>query len=262
MTLPDVTEVCEKSTVLSVNQLTLSTSQKTIFGELRFTVHAGELLAVMGPSGIGKSMLAKAIAGFLPEPVHAEGRIQIAGSEVSQLSLLQRRADQRPAFIFQDALQALNPLVSVESHLGLALEATRTRLSEAQRLEVTLLLSRLGFTTPESVLPLLPGQLSGGQRQRICIAMALLGHAHVLIADEPTSALDPVTGTEILSLIRENVHHRDLAGVLITHDLPSALACDKLLVIDDGKMVAYDTPDSVLRRNAHPFCQQLARLAA
>lgn len=214
----------------------------------------------MGPSGIGKSMLSKAIAGFVPSDVFVSGSIKLAGVEVFDRSLLQRDSAQRPAVIFQDALQALNPLATIEAQLSLALSSNRTRLKDADLEQIIQLLLKLGFDEPEKTLACYPSQLSGGQRQRICIAIALLGSAKLIIADEPTSALDPVTENEILSLFRSSVKERDLSGLLITHDLPAALACDKIVVIDDGEMIAYGSPHQAIHESEHRFCAQVREL--
>ncbi|PMG18796.1 ATP-binding cassette domain-containing protein [Vibrio splendidus] len=246
--------------LLSVDQLTIKTSSRTLFQDIHFDVYRGELLAIMGPSGIGKSMLSRAIAGFLPDTVEVEGHISLSGDAVCGLPMLQRAAAQRPAVIFQDALQALNPLVSIEGQLSLALTGTHTKLKSQDKIKLTELLVQLGFPNPETILPLYPSQISGGQRQRICIAIGLLSNADLIIADEPTSALDPVTEQEILKLIRDNVKQRQIGGLLITHDLHSALACDKLLVIDDGGVVAYGAPKHALESSSHAFCCSLRDL--
>lgn len=246
--------------ILAVNQLQISDSHQSLFRNISFTLAEGEVLAVMGPSGIGKSMLSKAVAGFLPKDVYAHGEVFINGKEVSTQAMLQREAAQRPAVIFQDALQALNPLASVEQQLSLALTGNTTRLNSAHRATVSTLLDQLGFSDADMALKQYPSQLSGGQRQRICIAIALLGRANLLIADEPTSALDPITESEILTLFRNSIQQRNIGGMLITHDLSAALACDKLLVIAEGTMVAYGTPKEAITLSNHEFCQQLAQL--
>nr|WP_117234815.1 ATP-binding cassette domain-containing protein [Vibrio maerlii] len=246
--------------LLTVNQLSLQDHKRTLFSDINFDLYAGEVIAVMGPSGIGKSMLSKAVAGFLPEDISSDGSILLNGIEVSGLEMLRRESEQRPAVIFQDALKALNPLATVGQQLALARTKTKTRLDSKSRSEVTSLLSQLGFSEPESILKLNPSQLSGGQRQRICIAIALLGDANVLIADEPTSALDPITEQEILSIFRESIHSRMIGGLLITHDLPAAMACDKILVIADNQMVAYGSPVEAIKQSDHPFCQQMLEL--
>ncbi|MDK9737063.1 ATP-binding cassette domain-containing protein [Vibrio sp. D404a] len=246
--------------ILAVNQLQISDSHHSFFSNITFTLAEGEVLAVMGPSGIGKSMLSKAVAGFLPKDVYAHGEVFINGKEVSAQAMLQRESAQRPAVIFQDALQALNPLASVEQQLSLALTNNKTRLNAAQRTTVTALLEQLGFNDAEMALKQYPSQLSGGQRQRVCIAIALLGQANLLIADEPTSALDPITEAEILTLFRDSIQQRNIGGMLITHDLSAALACDKLLVIAEGTMVAYGSPKEAITSSDHEFCQQLALL--
>lgn len=248
--------------LLEVSNLTISDSRRTLFKDLSFAIHPGQTLAVMGPSGIGKSMLSKAIAGFTPADINVSGSIKIGGAEVSQLSLLARKATQRPAVIFQDALQALNPLAKVGAQLSLALSSTSTKASALQLQHITELLQSLGFDYPKETLASYPSQLSGGQRQRICIAIALLGDASLLIADEPTSALDPVSENQILSLYRNAIKQNQLAGFLITHDLKAALACENLLVIDDGQMIAYGQPYQALHQSEHRFCTQIRELMA
>ncbi|PSW16577.1 ABC transporter ATP-binding protein [Photobacterium rosenbergii] len=245
--------------LLSVSQLSLIHDKGSLFKNIAFEVNAGEILAVMGPSGIGKSMMSKAIAGFLPKGIQPQGEIRIAGNEVAQINLLKRTPEQRAAVIFQDPLQALNPLARIGTQLSLALSAGNSKKGSGKDV-ICSLLSQLGFEQPEQTLKHYPSQLSGGQRQRICIAMALLGSAQVLIADEPTSALDPVTEREILDLLRSSIKQQGIAGVLITHDLHSALACDKLVVIDEGQMVAYGKPQQALLQSQHPFCHQLRQL--
>lgn len=248
--------------LLSVKGLSLSDQKRVLFEGIGFDLFPGEVLALMGPSGTGKSMLSKAIAGFLPTDVEAQGRIEINGTDVSQTPMLQRNSLQRPAVIFQDALKSLNPLASIEQQLSLAYSSRKTRLNEKGQRVVFSLLRKLGFSNPESILHLYPSQLSGGQRQRICIAMALLGQSNILFADEPTSALDPITEQEILSLFLKSVKERNIGGVLITHDLSSALACDKILVIADSTPVAYGEPIAAIKASQHPYCVELTRLIA
>ena len=248
------------SPLLSVKQLSIKSSNRTLFQGVQFNVRAGEVLAVMGPSGIGKSMLSKAIAGFTPDTIAVSGEIILDGTNVCSIPLLTRTSQQRVAFIFQDALQALNPLVSVQRQLCLALTSYRTTPTAQDKMAMNQLLTQLGFQHPSQILPLTPSQLSGGQRQRICIAMGLLGQSKVLIADEPTSALDPVTEQEILTLIHQSVKHNSMAGIVITHDLHSAMKCDKLLVIDEGKVIAYGEPKAALLSSSHEFCRSLRAL--
>ncbi|MGR5285483.1 ATP-binding cassette domain-containing protein [Vibrio maritimus] len=246
--------------ILTVNQLSIQSKERVLFQDIQFDINAGEMLAVMGPSGIGKSMLARAIAGFTPDSMSVSGDIFLAGTNVSNVSLIERAPEQRPAFIFQDALQALNPLVAVEAQLTLAHTGWRTKPKAEERSSIVALLKRLGFSDPSAILKLYPSQLSGGQRQRICIAIGLLSKASLLIADEPTSALDPVTEQEILTLIRESVRNANMAGILITHDLHSALECDKMVVIDEGRVIAYGEPRHALECSSHDFCKSLRGL--
>lgn len=247
---------------LTVTDLSITSDEKTLFEKISFEAHAGELIAIMGPSGIGKSMLTRAIAGFLPDTLSTQGSVAINGVEVNNTPMIQRKPSQRPAFIFQDALQALNPLVSVGGQLTLALTSSKTKPNKAQKQKIVSLLEQLGFTATEDTLGKLPSELSGGQRQRICIAIGLLSSANIMVADEPTSALDPITERDILKLIRQSVKDNQVAGLLITHDLHSALECDKLLLIDEGSMLAFGPPKDALAASTHQFCCSLRDLVA
>lgn len=246
--------------ILTIEHLSLSSLRGPIFKDLSLEIFAGEMLAVMGPSGIGKSMLSKAVAGFLPPDMPLHGNIHLNGRSVGDISMLQRTAIECPAIIFQDALQALNPLASIGQQLCLALTGNKTRLNSCDHNVMNTLLIQLGFSDPSAALIKRPSQLSGGQRQRICIAIALLGNANLIIADEPTSALDPITESTILELLHFNVKQRNICGMLITHDLKSALVCDKVLVIADHQVVVYGEPSKAITASGHPFCQQLAQL--
>jgi ABC-type glutathione transport system ATPase component len=247
--------------ILSINNLSLTNSKDILFRNISFDLLEGEVLAIMGPSGIGKSMLSKAIAGFLPSGILVEGSIQLDGTEVSQLKMLQRTQQQRPAVIFQDALRALNPLASVEQQLCLALTGNKICLNTTNKEIIMSLLIQLGFVDPKIILTKYPSQLSGGQRQRICIAIALLGNASLIIADEPASGLDPIIEAEILELLRWRIKQCNIGGLLITHNLSTALECDKVLVISDNTMVAYGSPWEAIKHSQHPFCQKLSELS-
>nr|WP_083576965.1 ATP-binding cassette domain-containing protein [Francisella hispaniensis] len=246
--------------ILSVNKLSLTSSKGILFKDISFELFQGEVLAIMGPSGIGKSMLSKAIAGFLPSNIITQGSIELNGNDISQLSMLHRAKHQRPGVIFQDALRALNPLASIEKHLCLALTGNKIHLNKVNKDIIVSLLERLRFTDAETILSKYPNQLSGGQRQRICIAIALLSKANLIIADEPTSGLDPSTESEILELLYTRVQQSNNAALLITHDLSMALKCDKILIISDSKVVAYGSPSKAIQNSQHPFCQKLLKL--
>ncbi|WP_200164547.1 ABC transporter ATP-binding protein [Francisella adeliensis] len=246
--------------ILSVNNLNLTNSKHILFKNISFDLFQGEVLAVMGPSGIGKSMLSKAVAGFLPPSILVEGSIKLNGNEVSQLTISQRTKQQRPAVIFQDALRALNPLVLVGQQLCLALTENKDRLNSKNKKIIISLLRELDFVNPETVLTKYPSQLSGGQRQRICIAISLLGNADFIIADEPTSGLDPIIENKILELFRSRIQQHNISGLLITHDLSTALECDKILIISDNTVIAYGSPRDTIKRSKHPFCKKISQL--
>ncbi|GGM29792.1 MULTISPECIES: ABC transporter ATP-binding protein [Micromonospora] len=197
-------------------------------------VRPGELVAVMGPSGSGKSSLL-ALAGGLDSPTAGEVRV-----EGHQLHLLDRRRlaqvrRRRIGYIFQH-LNLLGSLTAVEN-VALPLELDGSRVRQARRLAAEALtevgLAELGDRFPD--------QLSGGQQQRVAIARALVGERRLVLADEPTGALDSQTGEAVLRLLRRRVD-AGAAGVLVTHEARHAGWADRVVFLRDGVMVDSTAP--------------------
>jgi oligopeptide transport system ATP-binding protein len=224
-------------------------------------VRPGETLAVLGESGSGKSVTARAIMG-LAGPAATVQAEQLRLEDVDLLTaspeqLRQLRGD-RISMVFQDALSALNPVLSVGDQIGELFRIHRGMRRRQARGEVLELLSAVGIPDPASRARDYPHQFSGGMRQRIVIAMAIALRPRLLIADEPTTALDVTVQAQILDLLARLRAEMDLAMVLITHDL--GVACevaDRVAVMYHGRIVETGATTELLARPAHPYTAAL-----
>ena len=210
-------------------------------------VYRGEVLAVIGGSGAGKSVLLRSIIG-LQQP-HA-GRIRVFGQDLATASTQQRAEIERNwGVMFQDgalfsSLSVLeNVMVPMVEHQPLP----RDLMEEIARLKISL----VGL--PADAAAKLPSQLSGGMRKRAGIARALALDPQILFLDEPTSGLDPLGAAGFDELIATLKHSLDLTVFLVTHDLDSIYACcDRVAVLADRRIVAADTP-AAIRHHEHPW---------
>ena len=221
----------------------------------------GEILALVGESGCGKTMLALSIGRLLPPTARiVSGAIQFKGIELTSLSESQMRPlrGKEIAYLFQDPFTALNPVMSAEEQLGEAIELHRSlRGSPARKLGLELL-QRVRIPEPERRLRQYPHQLSGGMRQRILLALALAGSPDLLIADEPTTALDVTTQAEILRLLKELSRQMGMAVLLITHDLAGVAAfSDRIAVMYAGRIVETVSTAEFHKSASHPYSQAL-----
>lgn len=199
------------------------------------TVAPGELVAISGASGSGKSSLL-AVAGALRTP--ESGRVLIGDTDITAASPRERAAIRRRdlGFVFQgsnlfEALTATDQLLYQARLAGVAREVARTAANE--------LLAAVGMANKADRRP---GQLSGGERQRVGIARALINSPRVILADEPTSALDAARAHEIVELLRDQTHERQVATVMVTHDLGILAEADRVITIRDGRIVDTAAP--------------------
>lgn len=217
---------------LTVQGLAVDYPTARVVDNVSFTL-GNERLALVGESGSGKSMTARALMGLVRKPgiVSAE-RLEVLGRDVLTLSARGWRElrGNDIAMVLQDPRYALNPVQSIQTQLEEAL-TLHQRLSRRGRAEaVKDAIAAVGLDLP--VLSRYPGELSGGMGQRVMIALALLNNPKVLIADEPTSALDARLRNQILELLVEQCAQRQMAMLLISHDLPLVAAhCDRVLVM-------------------------------
>jgi peptide/nickel transport system ATP-binding protein len=228
---------------------------------LSLRIAAGEIHAIVGESGAGKSTAGNAVLGILEPPGHvAAGRIRIAGSEMDNRT--GRAAGIVPGrdigAVFQDPMTSLNPLFTVESQIG---EAMRHHLgvgrAEARRRALDLLRA-VGIPEPERRLGYYPHQLSGGQRQRVVIAAALACDPRLIIADEPTTALDVSVQAQILALLRDLADTRGVGIMLVTHNMGVvAEIADRVTIMRHGRMVESGPVAEVLGGPRDPYARDL-----
>jgi len=245
----------------------LNVDIRTPRGELRavdnvsFTARAGCTIALLGESGCGKSMTAKAIAGLL-DPVAdvTAGEIVLNGTDLAKLTARQRLKFAGPelGIVFQDALTALNPVYTVGTQLGEAFRIHSGLSAKQARLKAIELMGRVGIPKPESRVDSFPHQFSGGMRQRILIAMAVALNPRLLIADEPTTALDVTVQAQIMELLRDLRVEGQMAVVLITHDLALvAEEADTVAVMYAGNVIEAGPVRQVFSEPHHPYTKGL-----
>jgi peptide/nickel transport system ATP-binding protein len=222
-----------------------------------FSVDAGDFVALVGESGSGKTSIANAVLGLSPI---SSGSLRLGGVELADLGRRGARAARRAAqLIMQDPFDALDPLFSVRALVEEPLLVHERQLDkEARRARVDAVLTSVGLVPVEDFADRRPHELSGGQRQRVSIAAALIVEPRLLLADEPVSMLDVSVRAEILHLLDEIRAARQMAIVMITHDLPTALAfCDRVLVMRSGKIVADGTPAEIRSSAQSAYTREL-----
>ena len=231
-----------------------------------FAINRGEAVGVVGESGSGKSVTALSVLGLVATP---PGRI--AGGEVryyqdssgedlvgSPLRRLQDLRGDRIAYIFQDPLTTLNPLISVGEQVAETLERHQNLSGSDAWKRAVELLDLVRIPDPANKARAYPHELSGGQRQRVVIAMALANDPDLLIADEPTTALDVTTQAQILKLIDTLRRDKDSALLFISHDFGViAELCDRVLVMYAGRIVEEGPVDVVFADPRHPYTRRL-----
>ncbi|SDD48188.1 ABC transporter ATP-binding protein [Auraticoccus monumenti] len=231
---------------------------------LSWHVDAGETLAVVGESGSGKSVSSLAVMGLLQTPPArvVGGAVRFAGTDLLQLPRAEHRAycGEHVAMVFQDALAALNPVYTVGFQLTEALVARKgTSRREARRRAIELL-DLVRVPSARQRVKEFPHQFSGGMRQRVVLAMALAMDPQVLIADEPTTALDVTVQAQIMALLAEIQAERQMALVLITHDLGVvASVADRVTVMYAGRAVEQAPVLETFHQPSHPYTAALLR---
>jgi peptide/nickel transport system ATP-binding protein len=217
----------------------------------------GEIVAITGESGSGKSMTALAVMGLLPQGSRPQGAIMLDDTDILQTSepdLCQMRGNTM-GMVFQEPMTALNPVQTIGEQVAeTILIHEKTTKAEAHK-RAAAMLERVGLKVAPTRYP---HELSGGQRQRVVIAMAIALRPKLLIADEPTTALDVTTQARILDLLRDLVREFDMGLLLITHDLAVvADVADQIVVMQNGRVVEAGQTQTLLTNMQHPYTKAL-----
>lgn len=258
MARPDAEAV---TAVIDIRNLCAHSAVGPILRDVSLQVKAGEVMALVGESGAGKSTIAKAVLGILPAGIMITSG-SILFEETDLLALpppkLRDMLGVRIALIPQDPLTSLNPARRIGDQLtdGLRLRAGLSRRqAEARALQ---LLEDVQIRDPGLVMRRYPHELSGGMRQRVLIAQAFSLNPHVIIADEPTTALDVTVQKQVLRLIREMQRTHQTTLLFVTHDLGVvAQISDRMTVLYGGKVLEQGTTADVLHTPRHAYTQAL-----
>ncbi len=259
------------SALLSVRDLRVEiltrAGPRRVVDDLSFDVAPGEVLALIGESGSGKSVATQAIVGLLPSPpaiatggtAHFEGRDLLAMPETG----LRRVRGDRIGVIFQEPMSALDPMMAVGDQIAETIVVHRGLSWRAARAEAVRLLDRVRIPDAAARAKLHPAALSGGMRQRVVIAAAIACKPALVIADEPTTALDATVQAEILALLRELRAEVGCAVIFITHDMAVVRqVADRVLVMQRGAEVESGTLEEVLSRPKAAYTRTLIAAAA
>lgn len=257
-------EMDQREKFLSVRDLeVIYTSRKKIVqavNKVSFDMEKGETLALVGETGAGKTTIAKAILGILPDPPAKVlgGTVQLEGEELLSLpeeKMLDIRG-KKIAMIFQDPMTALNPLMTVGEQImeGLMLHNDYDKKQAEEKAKE--MLEMVGIPAQRSVE--YPFEFSGGMKQRVVIAMALACNPLLLLADEPTTALDVTIQAQVLDLIKDLRKKYNTSMLLITHDLGVvAETSDNVAVVYAGKIIEYGTKEDLFLHPMHPYTKGL-----
>ena len=221
---------------LAIRDLTLKHQQRTLVERAGLTLRAGQVHALVGASGSGKSLTCLGILDLLPPGVHSSGAtLLLDGQKVEPAQLRGREV----ALVLQNPRSAFNPVRSLRQHALETLQTRGIRGTGADDL-IHATLHEVGLPDAPRVLDSFAFQLSGGMLQRMMIALALLADSRFLLADEPTSDLDVVAQARFLDLLERLVEQRNLGVLLITHDMGVVARCaDQVTVMAHGRIVEH-----------------------
>ena len=260
-----------ESIVLQMNDLKIHfdtfEGRAQVLDGVSFRLNRGDTLGLVGETGCGKSITAKAILGLLPVPptrivsgeilFHSEDLLRMPEKEMEKIR------GNKIAMIFQDPMTYLNPVFSIEKQmvdviLAHARDDEKPMIRKEALEKAIDLLDAVRIPNPRLRIKEFPHEFSGGMRQRVLIAMALSGEPEILIADEPTTALDVTIQAQILRLIRELVQRFHHSVLLISHDLGVvASVCRRIAVMYAGNIVELTTIEKIFDQPSHPYTKGL-----
>ena len=245
-----------KNVMLKIRQLKIAFGDKIVLNDLDLDVYEGETLAIIGPSGTGKSTIIKVLTGLLAP---TGGSVIIDGQETKDYDEGQWDGlRSRMGVVFQ--YSALFDFLSVGENVAFGLRRHFKLSEEEMQARVATLLDLVGMPNTQNMLP---AERSGGMKKRVALSRALAMEPRIVLYDEPTSGLDPVMTMTISRLIRKTQQQLGLTSILVTHDMASAyFAADRIAMLDKGKIVQIGTPDEIKQSKnpvVHAFVNGLER---
>ena len=212
----------------------------TAVDKVSFNIRQGEFVALVGPSGSGKTTLLSILAALLTP---TEGQVLIDGQDMAQMGEAERVKLRREKIGFTFQSNNLVPYLTAQENVEFMLRLNQ-RLDKTGKLRSQELLSRLGLGER---LTNLPAQMSGGQQQRVAIARALIHNPTLVLADEPTASLDTERAYQVVRTFAALIHENNRAGIMVTHDLRMCQYVDRVLQMQDGRLVReYTTKDEIM----------------
>ncbi len=259
-----------KDILLETKNLTVSVSKGKkdipVVKGVDIVIPRGQIVGLVGESGCGKSMTAKAVMGILPGTARVSGSIlwhDLEGS-VTELTDLKEKELRKMCgtgigMIFQEPMTSLNPMIRIGDQVAEPLLIHKLVKNKKEAGEkVIRLLKEVGIPDPELRYRSYPHELSGGMRQRVMIAMAMICEPKLLIADEPTTALDVTIEAQILKLIRQMCEARNMSAVVITHNMGVVSElCDSVYVMYMGRIMERASVRELFKNPAHPYTKGL-----
>ncbi len=233
-----------------------------VIRRVSFGLKDGETLGIVGESGSGKTVTCLSLLKLIPSPpaIFRSGKICYRGRDLFHLRdrELTPYRGKKIAFIFQEALSALNPVMKIGRQVAEAIPGAAEKPGEQVKQEVLELFQRVGIPAGAQRYGQYPHQLSGGLQQRVMIAMALASEPDLLIADEPTTALDVTIQIQILELLKKLQQETGMGMIFVSHDLGViAQMCTSILVMYAGSVVEMATAGALFKNPIHPYTQKL-----
>jgi oligopeptide/dipeptide ABC transporter ATP-binding protein len=233
--------------------------------DVSLAVDGGAMLGIVGETGAGKTVTARALLGLLPTGLRAEGELVLGDTRTAlgDVGALRALLGSQTSVVLQNPIGMLDPLMRVGPQLVEGVIRKKLATPVEARSRATSLLEQMGFTDVDRVMALYPHELSGGMAQRVVTAMGLMPRPRLLVLDEPTSALDANVRVEVLRLFSRLAAEEGTAVVLVSHDLGLVSHfCSTVSVIYAGRVVERGPTEAIVRRPAHPYTVALLDASA